>query len=147
VNTRFEDYGPAYLWQLEAQGTRVAAILNAIATAPSGGMVVHCGVGKDRTGVIVALLLAVAGVGREAIAADYALSGPRLAALARRELAKEADPTRRHRLRAMWEAEPGLITGLLDDLERRHGAVAGYLRDVGVDERAQERLRRRLVPM
>lgn len=36
-----------------------------------GGVVVHCGIGRDRTGLITLLLLALAGVAAEDIAADY----------------------------------------------------------------------------
>src|SRR5438876_4191 len=42
--------------------------------------VVHCVAGKDRTGTVIALLLALLDVGDEEIAADYALSAPALAA-------------------------------------------------------------------
>ena len=52
---------------------RVLAVLRAMAQAP-GGVVYHCAVGRDRTGLISFALLALAGVEPEAIAADYALS-------------------------------------------------------------------------
>lgn len=45
-------------------------------------MVIHCSACKDRTGIVTALLLAIAGVTDEAIAADYAKSGPDLPLLA-----------------------------------------------------------------
>ncbi len=57
---------------------RTAAVLTAIARAAPGGIAVHCGIGRDRTGLITILLLALAGVDEEAIAADYALSEARV---------------------------------------------------------------------
>jgi protein-tyrosine phosphatase len=48
----------------------------AVADAPPGGVLVHCVGGRDRTGQIAMLLLALVGVAPEAIAADYELSGP-----------------------------------------------------------------------
>jgi protein-tyrosine phosphatase len=57
---------------------RTAAVLKAIAAAGPGGVAVHCGIGRDRTGLICILLLALAGVPVEAIAADYALSEARI---------------------------------------------------------------------
>src|SRR4051794_2307251 len=57
---------------------RTAAVFTAIAAAEPGGVAVHCGVGRDRTGLICILLLALAGVPAEAIAADYALSEARV---------------------------------------------------------------------
>ncbi|MEV7597986.1 tyrosine-protein phosphatase [Kitasatospora sp. NPDC089797] len=53
-----------------------AALVTAIADARPGGVVVHCGAGRDRTGLAALLLLALAGVDRAAIAEDYLLSGP-----------------------------------------------------------------------
>ncbi|MBO1417058.1 tyrosine-protein phosphatase [Streptomyces sp. FH025] len=55
-----------------------AALVTAIADARPGGVVVHCGAGRDRTGLAALLLLALAGVDRAAIAEDYLLSGPNI---------------------------------------------------------------------
>lgn len=57
-----------------------ARVLAAIAHAPAGGVAFHCVGGRDRTGQISMLLLALLGVAPEAIAADYALSTERLCA-------------------------------------------------------------------
>lgn len=56
---------------------RTCAVLSAIADAGLGGVLVHCGGGRDRTGLIVLLLLAIAGVDADEIADDYALSHAR----------------------------------------------------------------------
>ena len=70
-----------YAPHLERFPERSAAVLKAIANAAPGGVVFHCGGGRDRAGQIAMLLLAIAGVEPEAIAADYALSAERLPAL------------------------------------------------------------------
>jgi protein-tyrosine phosphatase len=57
---------------------RTAAVLTAIARAEPGGIAVHCGIGRDRTGLIAIMLLALAGAEPEEIAADYALSEARV---------------------------------------------------------------------
>ena len=57
---------------------RTAAVFTAIARAEPGGIVVHCGIGRDRTGLITLMLLALAGAGIEDITADYGLSEPRV---------------------------------------------------------------------
>jgi protein-tyrosine phosphatase len=54
------------------------AAVRAVAAAAPGGVVVHCGIVRDRTGLVSLLLLTPAGVTAEAVAADYALSGERL---------------------------------------------------------------------
>lgn len=56
----------------------VAAAVTAVARAGPGGVLVHCAVGKDRTGLVVLMLLALAGVAAEDIVADHALSNERL---------------------------------------------------------------------
>jgi len=67
-------YGP----HLERFPERSARVIAAIAHAQSGGVLVHCVGGNDRTGQIAMLLLALAGVAPEDIAADYALSAERI---------------------------------------------------------------------
>ncbi|RBY97046.1 protein-tyrosine-phosphatase [Blastococcus sp. TF02-8] len=64
----------SYLGYLGQRGDNVVAALRAIAQAGPGASVVHCAAGKDRTGVVCALSLAVAGVPHEEIVADYALT-------------------------------------------------------------------------
>ncbi|WP_433204467.1 tyrosine-protein phosphatase [Dactylosporangium sp. CS-047395] len=56
-------------------GRRVAAVVAAVVAAPPGAVLVHCAAGKDRTGIVVAVLLRLAGVPDDRIAADYACSG------------------------------------------------------------------------
>ena len=70
-----EDIPPdSYRLMVDASRDRLAAALTAIAEAPPGGVVLHCHAGRDRTGVVVALALHLAGASAESIANDYALS-------------------------------------------------------------------------
>ncbi|MFB9690962.1 tyrosine-protein phosphatase [Amycolatopsis plumensis] len=71
-------YYPAFLRQ---KAGRCAAVIKAIARAEPGGVLFHCGGGRDRTGLVALLLLALADVEPRAIAADYALSAEALKAL------------------------------------------------------------------
>ncbi|MEX2372909.1 MAG: tyrosine-protein phosphatase [Dehalococcoidia bacterium] len=48
----------------------MTCVPRAVAEAPPGGVLIHCAAGKDRTGVLVGLLLQLAGVEPEAIAED-----------------------------------------------------------------------------
>jgi protein-tyrosine phosphatase len=72
---------------------RSAAVLSAVAGAPPGGVVVHCGVGRDRAGLITASLLALVGVTPDDIAADYVLSAERLTARAAVLGTEDQEPT------------------------------------------------------
>ena len=60
-----------YLPHLAALPERTVAVLSAIATAPPGAVLFHCAGGRDRTGLIAAILLTIAGVEEDAIVADY----------------------------------------------------------------------------
>ena len=70
---------------------RTAAVFSAIARAAPGGVAVHCGIGRDRTGLITILLLTLAGVDMEDITADYELSEPRVQALLDRLAGGQSD--------------------------------------------------------
>jgi protein-tyrosine phosphatase len=63
---------------VERKAAHCAAAVAAVARARPGGVLFHCGLGRDRTGLIAMLLLALAGVNAEDIAADYELSTDRL---------------------------------------------------------------------
>ncbi|MGE0543517.1 MAG: tyrosine-protein phosphatase [Dehalococcoidia bacterium] len=63
---------------LDRKPERCAAAVRAVARAEPGGVVFHCGAGRDRTGLVSLLLLALVGVVSEEIAADYDMSTPRL---------------------------------------------------------------------
>nr|WP_062335071.1 tyrosine-protein phosphatase [Herbidospora sakaeratensis] len=70
-----------YRYFLESKPAQCVAAATAVARAPEGGVLVHCELGRDRTGLIVMLLLSLAGVTPQAIADDYGLSTSRLVPL------------------------------------------------------------------
>lgn len=134
----------AYVIFLERFKPNVGAAFRTIAEAPEGGVVVHCVGGKDRTGLLTALLLHVAGVATEDIAADYALSEERLRPRHDAWLEAAETEAERKRLERITQTPPQAITGLFEELERRYGSVEGYLRSAGVSERDLELARARL---
>lgn len=66
---------------LERKADRCAAIVTTLARAAPGAVLFHCVAGRDRTGLVTLLLLALAGVEPETIADDYELSATSLAGL------------------------------------------------------------------
>jgi protein tyrosine/serine phosphatase len=123
-----------YLLFLEHFKANVATAIRAVANAPEGGVVVHCMGGKDRTGLVTALLLALAGVDDEQIAADYALSEERLKPRHELWFAEAETEAERERLRRIAQTPAASIAGVLAELERRYGSVEGYLRNAGVSD-------------
>jgi protein-tyrosine phosphatase len=120
-----------YLIFLEHFKKNVAAGIKAVARAPEGGVVVHCAGGKDRTGLLVAFLLHLAGVDTEQIAADYALSEERLRPRHDAWIADAKTDEERERLERITQTPAASIVGVFQELERRYGSVEGYLEDAG----------------
>jgi protein-tyrosine phosphatase len=123
-----------YLLFLEHFKANVAAAIRAVASAPEGGVVVHCMGGKDRTGLVTALLLRLAGVDDEQIAADYALSEERLRPRHELWFAEAETEAERERLRRIAQTPASSIAGVLAELGRRYGGVEGYLRAAGLSD-------------
>ncbi len=137
--------GQNYLISLDLNPDLYAAAVEAIATAPAGGVVVHCHSGKDRSGMIVALTLSLAGVSAEAIAADYAAVSDRMRALFAEWLAAVADPTERDQLAEELSSRPATMITALDHFETEYGGAEAYLRHGGLGSDAIDALRARLV--
>jgi len=125
---------------LDAKPERIAAVLTAVAQVPDGGVIFHCGAGRDRTGLISLLLLSHAGVTPEAIAADYELTFGQLAPLyAALGLEQDEQDTREY-LKSRGTTVSETLTSLVRDLD-----VAEYLAAAGVSGADIDALRGRLL--
>ena len=133
-----------YLIFLERFRDNVATAIRAVADAPPGGIVIHCVGGKDRTGLLSAFLLQLAGVPGNAIAADYALSEERLLPRHEAWFAAAESKEELERLQRISQTPAASMAGVFAELERRYGGVEGYLREAGVTEEELERARARL---
>jgi protein-tyrosine phosphatase len=130
------------LWNrsmLEQVREELKEVLQVIATATPGPLLFHCMAGKDRTGLVAALMLALADVVPEAIAFDYASSTEHL-----REpyLKRYADYDTAAIIDAIQCPAEG-VHNMLEYLEKFGGARA-YLAEIGVPERHIAQLRARL---
>jgi protein-tyrosine phosphatase len=116
-----------YRGYLTERPDSVSGALSVIATA-DGATIVHCAAGKDRTGTVVGLALAVAGVPRAEIVADYVLTSQRLDRILAR--LKDQEPYK-HSLagRPMDEQVPQAesMDALLTVVEEEYGGAAGWL--------------------
>ncbi|HEX6700775.1 MAG TPA: tyrosine-protein phosphatase, partial [Gaiellaceae bacterium] len=124
----------AYLEFLELNQAAFARAVVAVAGARPGGVLVHCMEGKDRTGLVVALLLRLAGVAPEEIAADYALSGQRIAPSFASWIDEAPDERERERRRRLMSSPAAAMVEVLEELDRRYGGVEAYLRAGGASE-------------
>ena len=144
VGEPVEHYAWSHLDFLERYRERFGFAIAAIAEA-DGTVVVHCHGGKDRTGLVSALLLRLAGVGLETIGQDYAASGPNLESMWAQWIDDAEDDVERAK-RVLLSTTPAEgIVRVVSEIERRYGGVEGYLRAAGLTDAQLDRLRERLV--
>ena len=118
----------------------MAAALRVIAAAPAAPLLFHCVAGKDRTGLIAALLLALADVEPDAIAADYEVSGQNLQARALAGQPEDQWPA----IIASLSCPPHRIHALLAHLDERYGGPVAYCTTIGLSQLEVRQLRARL---
>lgn len=106
---------------------------------------VHCTAGKDRTGIIVALLLDLVGVDRDTIVHDYALTNVYLEPLrdSFREFARQNGLDMEH-YEHMISCHPDYIRTFLDHLHDTYGGAHAYLLQAGMSSEQLERIREQL---
>lgn len=139
-----DHYVFAYGDWLERYRDRFGTVFAAIAEA-EGPVVVHCMGGKDRTGVVSAVLLRLAGVGYVEIGEDYAVTSVNLEPSTSNWIPAIADERERARWEKLRDTPADAIVRVVRDLEARYGDVASYLRAAGLSPEQVERLRERLV--
>ncbi|HVX22976.1 MAG TPA: tyrosine-protein phosphatase [Acidimicrobiales bacterium] len=125
--------GVQYLEMARDAAPQIARALTIVAERQSHPVVVHCAAGKDRTGVLVAVLLGLLGVPEQTIVDDYALSEQAMTALRRRLV--ERYPEGREVIEGadeMFSAAPANIASLLAALDADYGSVRGYGEAIGI---------------
>jgi protein-tyrosine phosphatase len=135
-----------YVGYVEDAPKNLARALRVLAAAETGPAVVHCAAGKDRTGVVVALALSLAGVTREAVVADYVRSAERIDGILAR---LRSSATYGPHLADVGPADIAPVAGsmerFLDHVDREYGGPHGLALALGVDEETVARLAARLV--
>ncbi|WP_160194679.1 tyrosine-protein phosphatase [Devosia riboflavina] len=126
------DMAERYCEALDRCGARFAEVFRAVIEAKPGIVLFHCTAGKDRTGVVAAMLLATSGVSHEDIAADYALTasaGGLIDHLRNRALAAGTDPRLVERMLA---SDAETMEAFLAYLDGAHGGIEAYLQKIGL---------------
>lgn len=104
---------------------------------------VHCTVGKDRTGVTVALALSAVGADRDAVVSDYALTASQLPAERNRAIVtylRAHMPDATNAVQLATESPAPVMAALLADIDERFGSAAGYLQHAGMSTTELEAL-------
>jgi protein-tyrosine phosphatase len=130
---------------LATNGSELAGAVEAVAAARPGAVLVHCVGGKDRTALVTAFLLRLAGVPTATIAEDYALSEVYLAPRHSEWLASARDDAERRRFERISRTPAGAMQTVLDELDAERGGAAAYLRSHGLRDDVLDRAGARLL--
>jgi len=134
-----------YFFLAELAKPPIARILTVLAKTEHPA-IYHCAAGKDRTGVVSAIVLSLLGVRDEVIVADYAASRENLDAIIDRLLASKGYEVMFNALPPdTMHAEPETMISFLAQLHEKYGSMQGYAQDAGVSGADLERLRARLL--
>jgi len=142
------DLKEVYYWMATQRGDEIRRAFETCADPQQVPVLFHCTHGKDRTGVLAALLLHACGATEAAIVGDYAVSDAWGCSVEGRWLMQASMPPHvadRVYLDPWCCAPEAAMEGLFERLTREFGSVDGYLDSIGVDAELRERLVANLV--
>ena len=143
----FVDWGEKYVEIVTNSSHWVRDTLRLMA-ASDGAVLFNCATGKDRTGIIAALLLGIAGVAEYDIVADYCVSELYLRELYEELLANflERWPDQKADINSpFFKTAPANMETLLKHINETYGSIEGYVKSCGIEEKEIAALRERLI--
>ena len=142
----FDDEVEFLVWgyrdMLEIGSSRFADAMCVLAQTDSVPAVFHCAAGKDRTGVLAALLLSSLGVDDAHICADYGLTQDAMQRTIAWSKVHRPELAERYATipKAFLAADPRAMQIVLTELAQKHGSVRNYVREIGVADASVEAL-------
>jgi hypothetical protein len=138
--------GEYYTASLGERTMQLARVIELLASPDQLPAVFHCTAGKDRTGIVAALVLSLVDVEPDAIVDDYALTDPRMPLIVQRLRGPGTDAELAQVLAgSVVRAEAHSMRTFLVALERGYGGGAGWARAAGISDETVARLRELLV--
>jgi protein-tyrosine phosphatase len=135
-----------YIDMLRSSGATFTRLFGVLAEESSYPLVFHCSAGRDRTGVVAALVLAASGVESGDITHDYMLSTRCAASLGERiRVLAVGQGVDADLLLENFALRPSFMDGMLEALETELGGVEGYLGTLGVTADTLDRFREHFV--
>ena len=140
--------GAIYLYRISEKpfGKRLVDALELMSDRDNHPLVFHCTAGKDRTGVLAAMVLAALGVVDDDVVEDYALSAPLMNEIRER---MTSDPETAQGVKDQpefhWQASAESMAVFLTLLRREYGSAEGYLRANGASSSLVDRLKAALL--
>lgn len=124
-----------YLAALHNQHDAIRAVMSEISNTNDGAILFNCTAGKDRTGIVAALLLGLVGVSNEDIMYDYTLTAELIPDLVKQLLVESKErgvDTKKHS--QMLESPAEVIKLTLLELEKKYGSVNNYFKTIGLEQ-------------
>jgi len=144
ANPNATTMGEIYLYRVSEKpfGKRLADALEIIAEPENHPLVFHCSAGKDRTGVLAAMVLTAMGIVDDDVVEDYALSAPCMKDIRDRMASDpETAPGVKDLPEFQWEASAHSMVTFLSLLRREYGSADGYLKSNGASSSLVDRLK------
>lgn len=136
-----------YMRQLEVNAESIVGALRLVSDPDNRPMVVHCTAGKDRTGIVVAMLLSILGVSDDVIVADYAVTARNMGPVLER--IRNAPVFQENGLASaadwVFAAEPETMRDFLSAMATRYGTAEAWALSKGLTAAEIERLRTTLL--
>jgi protein-tyrosine phosphatase len=127
------DLAQRYRWYLEVGRGALVSALTMVGDPESYPLVFHCAAGKDRTGVLAALVLDIIGVERNIIVEDYVLTASRMDLILSRGLGtRDAEARLAEVPQFLLRAEAATMEAFLDGLYERSGGARAWALESGV---------------
>jgi protein-tyrosine phosphatase len=141
IEDQAERRGRRYCLILEQRKQIVKQVMSILALEDGLPAIVHCNAGKDRAGIVAALVLDISGVPRETIVEDYILTARHLIMRYREQ--NPGVPPEEYTWKDLQDeaCHPATMELTLDFLDERYGGIAGYLNEVGVTDEQLEAIR------
>ncbi len=136
-----EELGDRYLWYLDGGRQALVDALTLVAEPANLPLVFHCAAGKDRTGVLAALVLDIVGVDPDLIVADYVITADRMELILGRY---RDDPAVAERMATVpayrFEVQAQSMQRFLEGLHDRFGGGGAWAVAAGVAPESVDRL-------
>ena len=134
-----------YLLMLERFADRFIAVLRLIADDEAQPLVFHCAAGKDRTGLVAMLVLALLGVDPDVIAADYGMTDERMPLLLERHQARATEGAIAEVAEQHYAVDVAAMRAVIERLTTEYGSIEGYVLAHGLEPGAVAALRTSLL--
>ena len=137
--------GDLYIKLLEGSRDELLRVFQVLADGSGRATLFHCAAGKDRTGVVAALLLELAGVPHNVIAEDYSLTAVLIAPIMEELRGGRPEAVTDEQYERFLGSDPDHMIDMLLHLEARYGGAESYLRSIGLLEEQIRHLKEKLV--